>query len=89
MAHKCVKPGCAFFLPDTYPYPLCPWHAAPGKGKGKIVVVAGAAAVLGGAYVWDKLRRKKKTQAEQEAWRKRGEEMKQTEGTNEGEKKTA
>jgi len=57
MSHKCAKSGCTFYLPDYYMLPLCPWHAAPGKGIVKLVGTAGIfAAGVGGAYAYGKIR---------------------------------
>ena len=51
MSHKCVKSGCGFHLPDNYPLPVCPWHAAPGSGIVKLLAAAGIfAAGFGGMY---------------------------------------
>ena len=79
MSHKCVKSGCGFHLPDNYPLPVCPWHAAPGSGIVKLLAAAGIfAAGFGGMYAVGKLSeilRKRKTQGEQEEWRRKGEEM--------------
>ena len=73
MSHKCTKPGCQFRLPDTYPLPLCPWHAAPGKGIVKIASAAGILLVgVGGRYAFEKVRNafnRQKTEAEQKKWR--------------------
>ena len=70
MAHKCQYPGCAFYLPDTYPLPLCPWHAAPGRGPVKIAAaLAIAAAGLGGGIAYGKFReylRQRTTRKQQE-----------------------
>lgn len=52
MAHKCTSPGCAFYLPDSYPLGKCPWHVAPGSGPVKIAAaIAIAAAGLGGGTI--------------------------------------
>ena len=73
MSHKCAKRGCQFRLPDTYPLPLCPWHAAPGKGIVKILSAGGIlVAGVGGKYAFDRIRnliRNRKIRREQEAWR--------------------
>jgi|GEM_PF-6553720 hypothetical protein len=79
MSHKCAKPGCGFHLPESYPLPYCPWHAAPGSGIVKVIAAAGIFAVgVGGMYAVSKVSeafKKRKTQAEQEEWRQRAEEM--------------
>jgi hypothetical protein len=57
MAHKCSSPGCAFYLPNSYPLEKCPWHAAPGSGPVKITAaIAIAAAGLGGGIAYKKFR---------------------------------
>jgi hypothetical protein len=57
MAHKCSSPGCAFYLPKSYPLGKCPWHAAPGSGPVKITAaIAIAAAGLGGGIAYKKFR---------------------------------
>jgi hypothetical protein len=57
MAHKCSSPGCAFYLPNSYPLGKCPWHAAPGSGPVKITAaIAIAAAGLGGGIAYKKFR---------------------------------
>ena len=77
MSHKCAFPGCRFHLPDAYLVPLCPWHAAPGKGIKKMIFAAGMLAVgVGGSYAVGKARqilKRHKTEAEQDQWRMRGE----------------
>ena len=74
MAHKCKSPGCMFYLPDTYPLPLCPWHAAPGRGPVKIAAaLAIAAAGLGGGVAYHKFKeymREKKLRRQREEWRR-------------------
>jgi hypothetical protein len=73
MSHKCAKRGCQFRLPDTYPLPLCPWHAAPGKGIVKIISAAGILlAGIGGKYAYDKIRttiKQRKVRHQQKQWR--------------------
>lgn len=47
--HKCLKHGCGFRLPDSYPLPYCPWHvskAAVQLGVAAIAAVAGAGGCL-------------------------------------------
>jgi len=57
MAHKCSSPGCALYLPNSYPLGKCPWHAAPGSGPVKIsAAIAIAAAGLGGGIAYKKFR---------------------------------
>jgi hypothetical protein len=57
MSHKCASAGCGFHLPDHYPFPYCPWHAAPGKGIFKVMGAAGIfVAGVGGMYAYSKLR---------------------------------
>jgi hypothetical protein len=57
MARKCSSPGCAFYLPNSYPLGKCPWHAAPGSGPVKITAaIAIAAAGLGGGIAYKKFR---------------------------------
>lgn len=79
MAHKCSHPGCGFHLPDTYPLPLCPWHATPGKGIPKILAAASMFAIgVGGMYLYQKvadLAKHRKTKAEQDKWREQGENL--------------
>jgi hypothetical protein len=73
MSDKCAKRGCQFRLPATYPLPLCPWHAAPGKGIVKIVSAIGIlVAGVGGKYAFDRIRdeiRSRKIRREQTMWR--------------------
>jgi hypothetical protein len=75
MAHKCTTPGCSFYLPDRYPLPKCPWHAAPGRGAVKIAAaIAIAAAGLGGGIAYGKFRQylnEKKFRQQREEWRKK------------------
>lgn len=79
MSHKCARSGCAFHLPDTYPFPLCPWHLAPGKGIVKFVSAIGLLGVgVGGAYAFDKVRdliKRKRTEKQQDEWRKKSDDM--------------
>jgi hypothetical protein len=57
MAHKCKSSGCEFSLPDTYPFPKCPWHMVPGRGPVKIAAaLAVAAAGLGGGLACKKFK---------------------------------
>lgn len=73
MAHKCTHSGCAFYLPDSYPVPLCPWHAVPGKGVAKVAAAAGifVVGVCGGlAYTAiKKWKHEKKVAGEREEWK--------------------
>jgi hypothetical protein len=73
MAHKCISPGCAFYLPDRYPLEKCPWHLAPGRGPVKIAAaIAIASAGLGGGIAYKKFReylREKKLRQQGEEWR--------------------
>ena len=75
MAHKCTSPGCAFYLPDSYPLGKCPWHAGPGSGPVKIAAaIAIAAAGLGGGIAYKKFReylRDKKQRQQRAEWRQK------------------
>jgi hypothetical protein len=81
MSHRCAKSGCAFRLPDSYTFPFCPWHAAPGNGVVKILSAAGILAVgVGGMFAYGKIRdaiRSRKTEAEQDEWRRNAEQLQQ------------
>src|ERR1700720_2710199 len=75
MAHKCSSPGCAFYLPNSYPLEKCPWHVAPGRGPVKIAAaIAIAAAGLGGGIAYKKFReylREKKLRHQREELRQK------------------
>lgn len=67
MSHKCAQSGCGFHLPDNYPLPFCPWHAAPGNGLAKVVGAAGLFALgVGGFYAFGKIRDAIRKRAEHE-----------------------
>lgn len=77
MTHKCAKPGCCFHLPWWYVLPYCPWHC----GKLPAMAVAGGifAVGVGSKYAADAIRnriKRKRTEAEQDQWRKKVEEKK-------------
>ncbi len=77
--HKCTATGCAFYLPDNYPLPRCPWHMVPGNNvKTKLLVTAGACALLAAGYgastaaeAWRQARIREKVEAARTEWRKR------------------
>ena len=93
MSHKCAKPGCQFRLPNTYPLPLCPWHAAPGKGATKIVTAAVTLIVgVGGRYAYEKIRdvlNRRNTEAEQKKWREQATQPQATHTNNQSDKPEA
>src|SRR5487761_187628 len=67
MSHKCAQSGCGFHLPDNYPLPFCPWHAAPGNGVVKVVGAVGLFALgVGGFYAFGKIRDAVRKRAEQD-----------------------
>ncbi|HVA48332.1 MAG TPA: DnaJ domain-containing protein [Pirellulales bacterium] len=75
MSQKCAQSGCGFHLPDNYPLPFCPWHAAPGKGLVKVVGAVGLCALgVGGFYAFGKVRDAIRKRAEQEVLERNAEE---------------
>jgi len=85
------EPGCQFRLPDTYPLPLCPWHAAPGKGIVKVLSAGGIlVAGVGGKVAFDKIRnaiKNRKIRRQREAWRnKSGQQTTPFGGSSDGQK---
>lgn len=73
MAHKCVRPGCGFYLPDYYLFPLCPWHGSPGRGPLKLAIAASLTVGIGGCWIYSKIRdsrKRKKVREQQQTWRR-------------------
>lgn len=79
---KCAEPGCAFHVPQAYPFDRCPWHLTPGSDPvRKVLVVAGAFALLAVGYGVAKAieglrtaQREEDIKAGQQRWREMAEE---------------
>jgi hypothetical protein len=66
-------------MPAEYPFPLCPWHFAPGRGIVKaLFATAIFAAGIGGTVAVNavrSVRKREQTEREQDRWRQNSEEL--------------
>lgn len=83
---KCAESGCAFHMPQAYPFDRCPWHLTPGSDPiRKTLVIAGAFVLFAAGYgvakaieAFQAARREEEVKAGQQRWREMAEERRRS-----------